>query len=103
MTLVPFPPESLDDLALRFLDLAATARQMAAASREYELVDFALHANKVHEWLGKMESWAHDASARLETAIIRQRGARRAQALAQSDVEKSKHRSARPRRKGAAK
>ena len=103
MTLVHFPPESLDDLALRFLDLAAMARQMAAASRENELADFALHANKVHEWLGRMEAWAHDSSARLETAIIRQRGARRAQALAQADGEKTNGRGTKSRRKSAVK
>jgi hypothetical protein len=103
MTLIPFPPESLDDLALRFLDLASMARQMAASSRENKLVDFALHANKVHEWLARMEAWAHDSSARLETAVIRQRGVRRAQALSQADGEKTKGRGARARIKGLAK
>lgn len=103
MTLVPFPPESLDELALRLFDLAAIARQMANASRENELSDFELHANKVNEWLGKMESWAHDSSARLETAVIRQRGIRRAQAISLADTDRSKGRTGRARRKSAAK
>jgi len=103
MTLVPFPPEALDELALRFFDLAAISRQMAASSRENELSDFALHANKVNEWLSKMEAWAQDASARLETAVIRQRGVRRAQSMTQADGEKGKARTGRGRRKSAAK
>ncbi|HEY5312743.1 MAG TPA: hypothetical protein VIK18_09485 [Pirellulales bacterium] len=103
MTLVPFPPEALDELALRFFDLAAISRQMAAASRENELADFALHANKVNEWLSKMEDWAHDASARLETAVIRQRGVRKAQSLALANGDKGASRPGRNRRKNAAK
>ncbi|HEX3655853.1 MAG TPA: hypothetical protein VHV55_08610 [Pirellulales bacterium] len=103
MTLVPFPPEALDELALRFFDLAAITRQMAASSRENELADFALHANKVNEWLSKMEAWAHDASRRLETAVIRERGVRKAQSLTAANGEKGKGRTGRNRRKSAAK
>jgi hypothetical protein len=78
MTLVPFPPETLDDLALRLLDVAAKVRQMSVASRENAVVEFELHGNKVREWLQHLEGWAHDGAARLETIVIRQRGARRA-------------------------
>jgi hypothetical protein len=81
MTLLPFTPEDLDALALRFLDLAALARRMANSSRENELEGFTLHVNKVNEWLGHLEGWAHEGQAKLDTALIRQRGARRAQAL----------------------
>lgn len=81
MTLMPFTPDDLDSLALRFLDLAALVRGMSNASRENELPSFSLHANKVNEWLAHLEDWAHESSGKLETALIRQRGALRAQAL----------------------
>jgi hypothetical protein len=81
MTLLPFTPEDLDALALRFLDLAALARSMANDSRENELREFSLHVNKVNEWLGHLEGWAHESKAKLDTALIRHKGQKRAQAL----------------------
>jgi hypothetical protein len=81
MTLLPFKPEDLDALALRFLDLAALARGMANSSRENELDGFTLHVNKVNEWLGHLEGWAIEGQAKLDTALIRQKGKRRAEAL----------------------
>jgi hypothetical protein len=81
MTLLPFTPEDLDALALRFLDLAAVVRGMANSSREHELDDFALHVNKVNEWLGHLEGWAIEGQGKLTTALIKQSGQRRAQAL----------------------
>ncbi len=79
MTLTPFPPDRLDELALRLLDLAGTVRGMSLKSRENSVPDFELHGQKIDEWLAHLEDWAHDGAARLETALIRQRGARRAQ------------------------
>lgn len=79
MTLYPFPPSTLDELALRLLDLAAVYRDMAHRSREFTLSGFELHANKLNEWLSHLEDWTHDASARLEASLNKQRGARRAQ------------------------
>ncbi|MEX2561417.1 MAG: hypothetical protein WD403_15950 [Pirellulales bacterium] len=82
MTLSHYSPDALDDLALRMLDLAALVRGMAHASREHDVTGFQLHSNKVHEWLTHMENWAHDGAGRLEAAIKKQQGARRAQQLA---------------------
>ena len=79
MTLIPFPPERLDALALRVFDLAAVARNMANRIREEELDGFALHGQKIDEWLGHLEDWMHDGSAKLDTAMIRHRGVKRAQ------------------------
>lgn len=87
MTLAPFPPERLDALALRLLDLAGVVRQMANKSRENVVDEFELHGQKVDEWLAHLEDWAHDGAARLETALIRQRGVRRAQSAATTPVE----------------
>ena len=81
MTLLPFKPEDLDALALRFLDLAAVARGMANSSREYDLEGFTLHVNKVNEWLGHLEGWALEGQGKLDTALLKQRGTRRAQSL----------------------
>src|SRR6185437_17041256 len=81
MTLLPFKPEDLDILALRFLDLAAMARGMANSSRENEVEGFTLHVNKVNAWLAHLEGWAIEGQAKLDTALIRQKGKRRAESL----------------------
>jgi hypothetical protein len=87
MTLTPFSPDALDALALRLLDLAGMVRGMANSSRENQLEGFELHANKVQEWLGQLEDWAHEGAAKLEHTLIRQRGMRRAQAMPQSGAD----------------
>lgn len=78
MTLIPFSPEQMDRLALRMLDLTAAVRRMAERSREAEVGETPLHANKVQEWLAKLEDWAHDSESRVEAEVNRRRGARRA-------------------------
>ena len=80
MTLIPYPPQRLDDLALRLLDLAATVRKMANSSRDNGISDFELHGQKIEEWLAKLEDWANQGDADLGAAIRRAQGARRAQA-----------------------
>ena len=95
MTLIPFPPERLDALALRLLDLAATVRSMANKSRESELKGFELHGQKIDEWLAHLDDWTHDGAARIETALIRQRGAKRAQGSSSANTDgKSERKSA---------
>jgi hypothetical protein len=81
MTLTPFTPETLDGLALRLLDLAAMLRDMANTTRDHDVSGFQLHVNKVNEWLAHLENWGHDGQAKLETLLIKQRGAQRAQNL----------------------
>ena len=82
MTLTPFPPPTLDELALRLLDIAAMVRKMANSARENSVQGFQMHGNKAQEWLDHLEQWAHEGSGRLETQIIRERGARRSLAAA---------------------
>lgn len=82
MTLALFTPEALDELALRLLDLASRARVMAQKSRENELDSVQLHAQKVQEWLGRLDEWSIDAEARLEGQIRKRQGARRAADIA---------------------
>ncbi len=81
MTLTPFPPEALDDLALRIMDLAAQVREMANQSRENQLSGFQLHGNKVHEWMGRLEEWAIESNSRLDAELLKQKGARRGRGL----------------------
>jgi hypothetical protein len=81
MTLIPFPSADLDRLALRLLDLTGDVRRLARRTREQELDAVPLHANKIQEWLTKLESWSLDAAARTEAEINRQRGAKRAREL----------------------
>ena len=77
MTLEPYDPEKLDALSLRVLDIACLLRQMAATSRETAVSSIALHDKKPLEWLSKLEDWARDGSARLQTAVIKQRAVQR--------------------------
>jgi hypothetical protein len=77
MTLTPFPPAALDELALRLLDVAATVRKMANSARDNAVHDFQLHGNKAHEWLDHLEQWAYEGAGRLEAQVLRDRGARR--------------------------
>jgi hypothetical protein len=77
MTLIPFPPAALDELALRLLDVAATVRKMANSARDNAVQDFQLHGNKATEWLEHIEQWAYEGAGRLEAQIMRERGARR--------------------------
>ncbi len=88
MTLTPHSPATLDALALRLLDVAAVVRNMANKSRENGVDSFALHGNKVQEWMGHLEEWAYDGAARLESQVMRERGARRSQVVA-GPVEKA--------------
>ena len=81
MTLMQFDPEALDVLALRLLDIAALVRKMANDSRENDLGNFQLHGNKINEWLGHLEGWAHEGRAKLETTLIKERGKARAQSV----------------------
>ena len=78
MTLVPFTPEKLDDLALRLLDIATLLRKMSHSSRDYSVSGFELHSQKADEWLGHLEDWALEAEGKLASAINKNRGDRRA-------------------------
>ncbi|MBI2825466.1 MAG: hypothetical protein HYX69_12335 [Planctomycetia bacterium] len=100
MTLTPFPPATLDELALRLLDVAAAVRKMANSARENGLGDFQLHGNKAQEWLDKLEDWARDSEGRLAREIHRQKGVRRAQSPPDRSSRPADRKRAPTRRKG---
>lgn len=79
MTLTAFPPDTLDQLALRILDVATLLRQMAHTTREKSIRDFQFHGNKAEEWLDRLELWAREADSRLGLEVQRQAGMRRGQ------------------------
>lgn len=81
MTLQPYTPQKLDDLALRLLDLAGNVRQMASRQRERGIADLPLHDKKALEWCAKLEQWAHKTRADLEVRILQDKADRRARAL----------------------
>ncbi len=83
MTLDPYTPDRLDQLALRVLDISSQFRGMARRAREEELAQFALHDKKALEWLAKLEEWAHKSTAEFELASVRNRGAQRAVKMAE--------------------
>ncbi len=88
MTLIPFEPQEIDNIALRVLDLASAVRKMAEKARQNNIRQINLHANKIQEWLGKMEEWAHDAGARVDAEISKLDATRRAQQLLQKNKRK---------------
>ena len=77
MTLTPFPPNALDELALRLLDVATLVRRMANSARESGVQDFHLHGNKAHEWLDNLEQWTYEAAGRLDAKSCASEGWRR--------------------------
>jgi hypothetical protein len=78
MTLIPYDPERLDELALRLFDLAAVYRDLAHRCRRQGIASLTLHDKKAMEWLGKLEYWSHESAQKMSLAEIQQRGARRA-------------------------
>ena len=80
MTLQPYRPDKLDQLALRLLDLAAMTRDMAKTCHEYQIESFALHDKKAKEWCENLERWTHKARAELQMKVLDIRAAQRAEA-----------------------
>lgn len=78
MTLKPYDPEMLDQFALRLLDLAAMMRKMSQNSREFGILDFAVHDKKANEWIANLEHWGQRCQADLEIRVLEARAARRA-------------------------
>jgi hypothetical protein len=83
MTLNPYRPQDLDELALRLLDLAAIFRDMSRRARDQELPTLALNDKKAQEWISKLEHWAVRAHTDLEGKIRIERATRRAQSVGQ--------------------
>lgn len=79
MTLSRFSPESLDDLALRVLDLAGVLRRMATTARENDIEQLQLNANKARQWLSELEEWGRTAENELALEALRAAGKRRAE------------------------
>jgi hypothetical protein len=79
MTLVPYSADQLDETALRVLDIAAKMRQMALVLRNEPEVDLAIHDKKAAEWLAQLERWADESQAKLDLALIKRRGTKRAE------------------------
>lgn len=82
MTLVPYTPERLDELALRLYDVAGLVRQMGHTMRRETLAERVIHDRKALEWIDKLEDWCQKSEAGLEAAVRRARGARRAASFA---------------------
>jgi hypothetical protein len=80
MTLEPYDSQKLDEFSLRVLDVACALREMAQNCRENALDKLPLHDKKALEWIAKLETWAREGSARLQTTMIKQRAVQRAAA-----------------------
>jgi hypothetical protein len=79
MTLVAYDADRLDETALRILDIAARIRQMAGVVRSEPGVELAIHEKKAAEWLAHLERWAAESQAKLELALVKKKGAKRAE------------------------
>ncbi len=82
MTLEPYTPQQLDDLALRALDLASMLRKMAINMRVEEVPSLGVNDRKALEWIARLEEWCQKAEAGLGVAVRRNQGARRAASFA---------------------
>ena len=78
MTLQPYTPERLDELALQLLDLASAARGMASRCRDNELERLEIHDRKANEWIANLEQWMAKSASEIEVQIIRSKAERRA-------------------------
>ena len=101
MTLTSFPPDMLDELALRLLDIAAIVRKMANTGRENAIRDFQLHGNKAQEWLDHLERWAYEAAGTLDAEVLRQKGMRRGQIGAAAAANEHSRSRGKSRKKGS--
>ena len=81
MTLIPYDPKRLDDLALRLFDLAAVYRGLAQRCRKEGIESITLHDKKAMEWIAKLEFWAHESAQKLSLLELHHRGARRAKEI----------------------
>ena len=82
MTLEAYEPHELDALALRILDISSLLRRLAVRCRQEQLEGFVLNDRKALEWIGNVEQWAGKAESDLELAILKLRGAKRAEEMA---------------------
>jgi hypothetical protein len=98
MTLIAFAPERIETLAWRMFDLAAEMRRNAEKCRQNQLEAVELHGQKLEGWLEQLEAWMRDSQARLDSALLKRRGAQRARALLSAEPEQGS-RKRRPRRK----
>lgn len=79
MTLHPYSPDKLDQLALRLFDQAAAMREMALFCREFQIADLALHDKKANEWCAHLERWTRKARAELQLRALDLRASQRAE------------------------
>jgi hypothetical protein len=79
MTLEAYDADRLDETALRILEIAAAFRGMAQTLRQEPAIDLAIHHRKAAEWLSHLERWAAESRAKLDVALIKRRGAKKAE------------------------
>ncbi len=74
MTLEPYDAQELDRLVLRVLDITAIIRRMSVTARTAPDMAVGLHGKKARQWIGQLEQWAAESSARLDVALMLQKG-----------------------------
>jgi len=90
MTLQPYRPDQLDQIALQLLDLAGVVREMAVKCRDHEVNQVDLHTKKADEWIGRLNEWAAKSVRDLELRILRDQGTRQAAATTRKPRRRGK-------------
>jgi hypothetical protein len=81
MTLKPYTPDRLDQLALRLLDLASRVRDISRACRDEGLNQLELHDRKALEHLDRVEEWLYKAEADQKVASVKNQGKQHAKKM----------------------
>ena len=82
MTLVPYDPDKLDDLARRLLDLTYAFHDLARRLRNDQVDELSLQDRKAMEWLRRFESWANGTVQQVDMAVSESRHKRGTEELA---------------------
>lgn len=69
MTINAYSPDRLDQLALRFFDLAAHLRQIARQARQQEMPDIPIHDRKALQWCENLEVWVKRTDLNFRIAL----------------------------------
>ena len=74
MTINAYSSDQLDQLALRFFDLAAQLRGIARQARQQNLVHIPIHDRKAIQWCENLDIWAKKTEINFQIALQEQRG-----------------------------
>lgn len=69
MTINAYSPERLEQLAMRFFDLAAQLRAIARQSRQQNLQNIPVHDRKAIQWCENLEIWVKKTELNFQIVV----------------------------------